>query len=90
LAPPLLPQPLLAEYNRGAHAPLCYDSKELPDFDSMRERMTAVALENGLTGGVQEDSVELMLHALEVMNARWRWLLLMKNICHQPMANDFF
>jgi len=56
----------------------------------MRERMTAVALENGLTGGVQEDSVELMLHALEVMNARWRWLLLMKNICHQPMANDFF
>lgn len=62
----MIPQPLLAEYNRGAHTPLCFDSKELPDFESMRDRMTAIAIENGLLGGVQEDSVELMLHALEV------------------------
>jgi hypothetical protein len=64
---PALPQPaLIAEYNRGAHVPLCYDSKELPDFESMKERMTAVAMENGLLGGVQEGAVELMLHSLEV------------------------
>ncbi|KAG0046430.1 hypothetical protein BGZ83_008407 [Gryganskiella cystojenkinii] len=65
LAPSVLPQPLLAEYNRGAHAPLCFDSKELPNFEAMRDRMTAIAYENGLMGGVQEDSVELVLHALE-------------------------
>lgn len=66
LAPPIAQQPLQAEYNRGAHAPLCFDSKELPDFESMRDRMTAVAMENGLMGGVQDTAVELMLHALEV------------------------
>ncbi|KAG0375235.1 hypothetical protein BGX24_009382 [Mortierella sp. AD032] len=65
LAPPIAQQPLQAEYNRGAHTPLCFDSKELPDFESMRDRMTAVAMENGLMAGVQDDAVELMLHALE-------------------------
>ncbi|KAF9089641.1 hypothetical protein BGX29_011934 [Mortierella sp. GBA35] len=65
LAPPIVQQPLQAEYNRGAHTPLCFDSKELPDFESMRDRMTAVAIENGLMSGVQDDAVELMLHALE-------------------------
>ncbi|KAF9551823.1 hypothetical protein EC957_004146 [Mortierella hygrophila] len=65
LAPPIVQQPLQAEYNRGAHAPLCFDSKELPDFESMRDRMTAVAMENGLMAGVQDSAVELMLHALE-------------------------
>ncbi|KAG0285713.1 hypothetical protein BGZ96_010091 [Linnemannia gamsii] len=65
LAPPIAQQPLQAEYNRGAHAPLCFDSKELPDFESMRDRMTAVAMENGLMAGVQDTAVELMLHALE-------------------------
>ncbi|KAF9909443.1 hypothetical protein EC991_008582 [Linnemannia zychae] len=65
LAPPIVQQPLQAEYNRGAHTPLCFDSKELPDFESMRDRMTAVAMENGLMAGVQDDAVELMLHALE-------------------------
>ncbi|KAF9414437.1 hypothetical protein BGZ94_000394 [Podila epigama] len=63
---PSLPQPAqLAEYNRGAHAPLCFDSKELPNFEAMKDRMTAVAMENGLLGGVHDDCIELMLHALE-------------------------
>ncbi|KAF9200619.1 hypothetical protein BGZ49_009138 [Haplosporangium sp. Z 27] len=63
---PAISQPAqIMEYNRGAHAPLCFESKELPDFESMRDRMTAVAMENGLMGGVQEGAVELMLHALE-------------------------
>ncbi|KAG0220760.1 transcriptional regulator of RNA polII, SAGA, subunit-domain-containing protein [Mortierella sp. GBAus27b] len=63
---PALSQPAqIAEYNRGAHAPLCFDSKELPDFELMKDRMTAVAMENGLMGGVQEGAVELMLHSLE-------------------------
>ncbi|KAF9319223.1 hypothetical protein BG006_003019 [Podila minutissima] len=64
LAPPL-PQPSIVEYNRGAHAPLCFDSKELPDFEAMKDRMTAIAMENGLLGGVHDDCIELMLHALE-------------------------
>ncbi|KAF9956326.1 hypothetical protein BGZ65_002811 [Modicella reniformis] len=63
---PAISQPAqIAEYNKGAHAPLCFDSKELPDFESMKDRMTAVAMENGLMGGVQEGAVELMLHSLE-------------------------
>ncbi|KAI1299993.1 hypothetical protein EDD11_006336 [Mortierella claussenii] len=63
---PVITQPVqMAEYNRGAHAPLCFDSKELPDFELMRERMIAIAMENGLLAGVQEGAVELMLHALE-------------------------
>ncbi|KAI7827613.1 transcriptional coactivator Hfi1/Transcriptional adapter 1 [Gamsiella multidivaricata] len=66
MAPTMSQQALVAEYNRGANAPLCFDSKELPDFESMKDRMTAVALENGLVGGIQEGAVELMLHALEV------------------------
>jgi len=65
LAPPL-PQPFIIEYNRGAHAPLCFDSKELPDFEAMKDRMIAIAMENGLLGGVHDDCIELMLHALEV------------------------
>ncbi|KAF9372225.1 hypothetical protein CPB97_001377 [Podila verticillata] len=64
LAPPL-PQPSIIEYNRGAHAPLCFDSKELPDFEAMKDRMTAIAMENGLLSGVHDDCIELMLHALE-------------------------
>ncbi|KAF9977147.1 hypothetical protein BGZ73_006914 [Actinomortierella ambigua] len=63
---PPFPQPsALAEYNRGLNMPLCFDSKEIPDFESLRDRMTAIAYENGLFGGVHDDSVELMLHALE-------------------------
>ncbi|KAF9948246.1 hypothetical protein BGZ70_002301 [Mortierella alpina] len=65
LAPPIAQPGLLTEYNRGAYAPLCFDSKELPDFEAMKDRMTAVAMENGLMAGVQEGAVELMLHALE-------------------------
>ncbi|KAF9352856.1 hypothetical protein BGX26_009354 [Mortierella sp. AD094] len=65
MAPAISQQAQITEYNRGAHAPLCFESKELPDFESMRDRMTAVAMENGLMGGVQEGAVELMLHALE-------------------------
>ncbi|KAF9183145.1 hypothetical protein BGZ51_004211 [Haplosporangium sp. Z 767] len=65
MAPPITQPTVLAEYNRGAHAPLCFDSKELPDFEAMRDRMTTIAMENGLMDGVQEGAVELMLHALE-------------------------
>ncbi|KAF9897805.1 hypothetical protein BX616_004953 [Lobosporangium transversale] len=65
MAPTVSQPALIAEYNRGNHAPLCFDSKELPNFESMRDRMVAVAMENGLMSGVQEGAVELMLHALE-------------------------
>ncbi|KAG0302853.1 hypothetical protein BGZ98_007188 [Dissophora globulifera] len=65
MAPAMFQQTQIAEYNRGAHAALCIDSKELPDSESMKDRMTAIAMENGLMGGVQDGAVELMLHALE-------------------------
>lgn len=32
----------------------------------MKDRMTAIAMENGLLSGVHDDCIELMLHALEV------------------------
>ncbi|KAF9432055.1 hypothetical protein BGZ76_011320 [Entomortierella beljakovae] len=65
MAPTMSQQPQIAEYNRGAHAPLCFEAKELPSFESMKDRMAAVAMENGLLGGVNEGAVELMLHSLE-------------------------
>ncbi|KAL1919497.1 uncharacterized protein VTP21DRAFT_2190 [Calcarisporiella thermophila] len=60
-----LPSNYQQEYVRGVFAPLCADAKALPDFESFRDRMAGIALEHGLFGGVTEDSVHLMRHALE-------------------------
>jgi hypothetical protein len=47
-------------------APLCIDLKELPTPETLHARMTSIALENGLLGGVGEDVVNVMLFAAEV------------------------
>jgi hypothetical protein len=39
---------------------------EPSEFDSVYTKMTEVALDNGLIGGVSEDCANLMIYALEV------------------------
>lgn len=46
-------------------APLCIDLKELPTPETLHARMTSIALENGLLGGIGEDVVNVMLFAAE-------------------------
>lgn len=46
-------------------APLCIDLKELPTPETLHSRMTSIALENGLLGGIGEDVVNVMLFAAE-------------------------
>ncbi|KAI8389461.1 hypothetical protein BD560DRAFT_320177, partial [Blakeslea trispora] len=41
--------------------------KELPLPETLHARMTSIALENGLLGGVGEDVVNVMLFAAEVI-----------------------
>jgi hypothetical protein len=40
--------------------------KELPTPEVLHTRMTGIALENGLLGGIGEDVVNIMLFAAEV------------------------
>jgi hypothetical protein len=47
-------------------APLCIDLKELPTPETLHSRMTSIALESGLLGGIGEDVVNVMLFAAEV------------------------
>lgn len=54
------------EYSKGLMAPLCIDLKELPSPETLHSRMTSIALENGLLGGIGEDVVNVMLFAAEV------------------------
>ncbi|RUS14205.1 transcriptional regulator of RNA polII, SAGA, subunit-domain-containing protein [Endogone sp. FLAS-F59071] len=61
-----LPPNFNADFSRGFFTPLCYDSKELPNFEALKDRMTTIALEHGLLGGAADDSVEAMIYALEV------------------------
>jgi hypothetical protein len=49
-------------------APLCIDLKELPTPETLHSRMTSIALESGLLGGIGEDVVNVMLFAAEVFN----------------------
>lgn len=54
------------EYSKGLMAPLCVDLKELPSPETLHARMTSIAIENGLLGGIGEDVVNVMLFAAEV------------------------
>ncbi|CAO3608928.1 unnamed protein product [Mucor hiemalis] len=70
--PPILPFALdhlppnySQEYSKGLMAPLCIDLKELPSPETLHSRMTSIALENGLLGGIGEDVVNIMLFAAE-------------------------
>lgn len=56
------------EYSKGLMAPLCVDLKELPSPETLHARMTSIALENGLLGGIGEDVVNVMLFAADVIS----------------------
>ncbi|KAI8053683.1 transcriptional regulator of RNA polII, SAGA, subunit-domain-containing protein [Gilbertella persicaria] len=60
-----LPPNYNQEYSKGLMAPLCIDLKELPSPETLHARMTSIALENGLLGGIGEDVVNIMLFAAE-------------------------
>ncbi|KAK0523599.1 hypothetical protein OC834_004840 [Tilletia horrida] len=50
---------------RALSASLCIDSKELPDIESLRDRMTLHAVEAGLPGGVHPQAAAMVLLALQ-------------------------
>ncbi|KAI8979228.1 transcriptional regulator of RNA polII, SAGA, subunit-domain-containing protein [Mycotypha africana] len=60
-----LPPTYSQEYSKGLLAPLCIDLKELPSPETLHSRMTSIAIENGLLGGIGEDVVNVMLFAAE-------------------------
>ncbi|KAJ1966530.1 hypothetical protein GGI12_000028 [Dipsacomyces acuminosporus] len=60
-----LPQSYAMDIAKGITAPLVYDTKATPDIESLSYRMVAVALEQGLVGGVTRDACELLLYALD-------------------------
>ncbi|KAJ1937815.1 hypothetical protein FBU59_004643 [Linderina macrospora] len=60
-----LPQSYAMDIAKGITAPLVYDTKATPDAESLNYRMVAIALEQGLAGGVTRESGELLLYALD-------------------------
>ncbi|KAJ1734860.1 hypothetical protein LPJ61_000839 [Coemansia biformis] len=60
-----LPQSYAMDIAKGITAPLVYDTKSMPDIESLSYRMVAIALEKGLSGGVTRESGELLLYALD-------------------------
>lgn len=50
---------------RALQAPLCVESKHLPDLDGIKDRMTLLAVENGMPGGVQHQAAAMLLSALQ-------------------------
>lgn len=50
---------------RALQAPLCVESKHLPDLDGIKDRMTLLAVENGMPGGVQPQAAAMVLSALQ-------------------------
>ncbi|PIA16108.1 hypothetical protein COEREDRAFT_43470 [Coemansia reversa NRRL 1564] len=60
-----LPQSYAMDIAKGITAPLVYDTKSTPDIESLSFRMVAIALEQGLSGGVTREGGELLLYALD-------------------------
>ena len=54
---------------RGLSTPLCVHTKELPSIESLRDRMTLRAVENGLLDGVHPQAAALLLTALQVSSS---------------------
>lgn len=47
-------------------APLCSESKELPDVETLRDRMSIQAVEAGLPNGVNPQAAAMLMSALQV------------------------
>ncbi|KAI9470250.1 hypothetical protein LPJ78_000529 [Coemansia sp. RSA 989] len=65
MPPAQLPQSYAMDIAKGITAPLVYDTKSTPDIESLSYRMVAIALEQGLAGGVTREGGELLLYALD-------------------------
>ncbi|CAO3636550.1 unnamed protein product [Cunninghamella echinulata] len=63
--PIALPSNTSMEYSRGLLSPLCSDLRELPRSSTLQSRMSSIAIENGLSGGVSDDAVYALLFAME-------------------------
>ncbi|KAJ2777654.1 hypothetical protein H4R18_005039 [Coemansia javaensis] len=63
--PAQLPQSYAMDIAKGITAPLVHDTKSMPDIESLSYRMVAIALEQGLLGGVTRECGELLLYALD-------------------------
>ncbi|PLW10471.1 hypothetical protein PCANC_07109 [Puccinia coronata f. sp. avenae] len=57
---------LYQDYMRCQQAPICSESKQLPDFDTLKDRMSLIAYDSGLSNGVDSTASSLALIALEV------------------------
>jgi len=66
LAPPTA---LAQDYGRFVQLPLCCESRMLPDAETMRERMLALAYEEGMPDGVEARSAALVQGAIEVRSS---------------------
>ncbi|MCO5588200.1 hypothetical protein L7F22_042155 [Adiantum nelumboides] len=53
------------EIARALAMPLCVESKELPDLESMRDLMTLHSVENGLLNGASAQAAALLLTSLQ-------------------------
>lgn len=64
----LTPRPtaLAQDYGRYVQLPLCCESRMLPDAETLRERMLALAYEEGMPDGVEARSAALVQGAVEV------------------------
>lgn len=51
---------------RCQQAPLCSESKQLPDSDTLKDRMSLIAYDFGLVNGVENSAASLAVIALEV------------------------
>ncbi|KDN45092.1 hypothetical protein K437DRAFT_274346 [Tilletiaria anomala UBC 951] len=60
-----LPLSVQQALSRGMTTPLCIHTKELPTIESLRDRMTMHAVENGLPGGVHPQAAAMVLTALQ-------------------------
>ena len=59
----------MQDYMRCLHTPLCCESKELPDVDTLKDRMSLLAYDSGLGGGADVKVAVLGVQAIEVRSA---------------------
>ncbi|KNE91681.1 hypothetical protein PSTG_14901 [Puccinia striiformis f. sp. tritici PST-78] len=57
---------LYQDYMRCQQAPICSESKQLPNFETLKDRMSLIAYDSGLANGVDKTASSIALIALEV------------------------
>ena len=60
------PKALQQDYMRCLQTPMCCESKLLPDLETLKDRMSLLAYENGLGGGADTKVAALGVQAVEV------------------------